>query len=140
MPKDATHLDADSDQVTRSSNGKYLGKTRLLTRAQLDKRTSAAQQFDAIARAIATDLGGEDHLSTVQKHLVEAFAGCAVHVGHINALLMLGKEINILEHSNAISTMVRVASRIGVNRIAKDVSVPRIDDYVKHANEQDVAA
>jgi hypothetical protein len=112
----------------------------LLTRDQLDKRTSAAQQFDAIARAIAQDLGGEDHLSTVQKHLVEAFAGCAIHVGHINALLMLGKEINILEHSNAISTMVRVASRIGVNRVAKDVSVPRIDDYMKHANEQDVAA
>jgi hypothetical protein len=140
MPKDATQLDADSDQVTRSLNGKYLGKTRLLTRDQLDKRTSAAQQFDAIARAIAQDLGGEDHLSTVQKHLVEAFAGCAIHVGHINALLMLGKEINILEHSNAISTMVRVASRIGVNRVAKDVSVPRIDDYMKHANEQDVAA
>ena len=110
------------------ANGKYMGKTRLLTRAQLDKRTSAAQEFDAIATAIAQDLGGECNLSTVQKHLVEAFAGCAVHVGHINALLALGQEINVVEHSQAISTMVRVASRIGLRRVAREVE--SIDRYL----------
>jgi hypothetical protein len=131
MPPGATQLEANSDQVTKSSNGKYLGKTRLLTRAQLDKRTAAAAEFDAIAKAIAQDLGGEDNLSTVQKHLVEAFAGCAVHVGHINALLALGQQIDIVEHSQAISTMVRVASRIGIDRVPKDVSPPSVDSYVE---------
>jgi hypothetical protein len=139
VPPDATQLDADCDQVTRSTNGKYLGKTRLLTRAQLDKRTSAAQQFDAIARAIAQDLGGEGNLSTVQKHLVEAFAGCAVHVGHINALLALGKEIDIVEHSQAISTMVRVASRIGINRVAKNVT-PSVKDYIASLQNEEAEA
>src|SRR5262245_60796207 len=50
-------------------------KPQLLTRDQLDKRSNAAKQFDAIADGIAQDLGGEDQLSTVQRHLVEAFAG-----------------------------------------------------------------
>jgi hypothetical protein len=130
MPEDATQIELDRSQVIKSQNGKYQGKTRLLTRNQLDKRTSAAAQFDAIAKAIAEDLGGEANLSTVQKHLVEAFAGCAIHVGHLNALLTLGQDIDILAHSNAISTMVRVATRIGVNRIARDVT-PTLQEYLR---------
>jgi hypothetical protein len=63
----------------------------------------------------------------VQKHLVEAFAGCAVHVGHINALLALGEEIDVVEHSQAISTMVRVAQRIGVRRVSKDVTADPLE-------------
>ena len=35
-------------------------KLQLLTRAELDGRTTAAKQFDAIARGIAVDLGGEN--------------------------------------------------------------------------------
>jgi hypothetical protein len=138
MPPETIQLDADRDQVTRSTNGKYLGKTRLLSRSQLDRRTTAAQEFDAIARAIAADLGGEDQLSTVQKHLVEAFAGCAIHVGHINALLALGKEIDVVEHSQAISTMVRVASRIGINRLPKNIT-PSVKDYIASIASEDAA-
>jgi hypothetical protein len=127
MPPDATQSDASSGPIRKSTNGRYTGKDRLITRDQLDQRTRAAQQFDAIARAIAADLGGEDRLSTVQKHLVEAFAGCAVHVGHINALLALGEEIDVVEHSQAISTMVRVAQRIGVRRVSKDVTADPLE-------------
>jgi len=139
MSPDATQLEADRDQVTKSQNGKYQGKTRLLTRKQLDKRTSAAAEFDAIAKAIAQDLGGEENLSTVSKHLVEAFAGCAIHVGHINALLALGQQVDVIEHSQVISTMVRVASRIGVHRIARDVT-PTLAEYLQAAAEESSAS
>ena len=130
MSPDVSQSEADCSQVTRSTNGKYLGKTRLISRSQLDHRTKAAQEFDAIASAIAQDLGGEDRLSTVQKHLVEAFAGCAIHVSHMNAQLLLGLQVDILTHSNAISTMVRVAQRIGVQRIASDVT-PTLADIAR---------
>jgi hypothetical protein len=102
-------------------------KARLLVRGNLDGRTKARRQFDAIATGIAADLGGEDRLSTVQKHLVEAFAGAAIHVHDLNARLLLGEQVDIVEHSQAISTMVRVASRIGLNCVAKDVT-PSIAD------------
>jgi hypothetical protein len=93
----------------------------LLTRDNLDGRTKAAQRFDATARAIAEDLGGEDRLSAIERHLVEAFAGVAVHLGDIHARLLLGERINIVEHATAVSTMVRIASRVGIHRVPRDV-------------------
>ena len=96
-------------------------KTRLLTREALDGRTRARKQFDAIA--------------TVQRHLVEAFAGAAICVHDLNARLLLGQKVDILELSTAISTMVRIASRVGVNRVATDITPPPVDDYAAHINE-----
>jgi hypothetical protein len=108
--------------VTTIASGNGQGKTRLLTRNNLDGRTKARKQFDAIAKGIAADLGGEDRLSTVQRHLIEAFAGAAVHVHDLNARLLLGEEVDTLVHSQVISTMVRIASRIGTQRVARDVT------------------
>lgn len=117
-------------QVTVSSHGRRRGKERLLTRSNLDGRTRSRKMFDAIASGICADLGGESRLSTVQKHLVEAFAGAAIHVNDLNARLLLGQEVDILAHSQAISIMVRIAARIGVHRrIAKDVT-PTLAEYL----------
>jgi hypothetical protein len=104
-------------------------EARLLTRQNLDGRTKARKQFDAIANGIARDLGGEDQLSTVQKHLVEAFAGAAIHVHDKNARLLLGEEVDIVEHCQAISTLVRVAQRIGLRRVARNVT-PDLSGYL----------
>jgi len=97
-------------------------KVLLLSRDALDGRTRARKQFDAIAAGIARDLGGADRLTVVQLHLVEAFAGAAVHVHDLNARLLLGQEVDVCAHSQAISTMVRIASRIGTKRVARDVT------------------
>jgi hypothetical protein len=105
-------------------------KTRLLTSKALDGRTRARRQFDAIAKGIAADLGGEDLLSTVEQHLVDAFAGAAVHVHDLNARLLRGDKVDILAHSQAVSMMVRVASRIGLKRVARDIT-PRLDDIAR---------
>jgi hypothetical protein len=110
-------------------------KLQPLTRDALDGRSNAAKQFDAIASGIAHDLGGSDRLSTVQRHLVEAFAGAAINVHDLNARLLIGEKVDIVEHSQAISTMVRIAARIGVRRVANDVTPPSVDDYAAHINE-----
>jgi hypothetical protein len=119
----------DDSGVIRSTNYKFRGKVRLLTRGNLDRRTAAVQRFDAVSAAIAADLGGEEHLSTIAKHLIEAFAGVALHVGDLNARLIIGEDVDAGEHSQAVSTMVRVAQRIGVNRVARDVT-PSLQDYL----------
>src|SRR3974377_2383352 len=77
----------ERDEFLATPKRRNSSRLKLLTRAELNGRTTAAKQFDAIAAGIAVDLGGEDHLSTVQKHLVEAFAGIALHVGDCNARL-----------------------------------------------------
>jgi hypothetical protein len=123
-------LTSGDARSVRNGNGK--GKLRLLSRANLDGRTKARKQFDSIASGIAADLGGEEQLSTIQRHLVEAFAGAACHVNDINARLLLGEEIDVVVHSQAISTMVRIASRIGIHRVARDVS-PSLSDLLREA-------
>jgi hypothetical protein len=64
--------------------------------------------------------------------LVEAFAGAAVHVHDLNARLLLGEQVDIVAHASAISTMVRVASRIGINRVPRDIS-PSLTDIMREA-------
>ncbi len=119
--RQAVEVAGDTPSIS-TGNGK--GKVRVLTRAELDGRTMAARKFDAIASGIAADLGGRDQLTTVQRALVEAFAGIAIMVDAANARLLLGEDINPMEHVQAVSTLVRVASRIGTVRVARDVTDP----------------
>ncbi len=126
----AAKLPADGRSITVSSNGRRRSKLRLLTRDKLDRRTLASRKFSSIASGIAADLGGEDRLSTVQHHLIEAFAGAALHVADLNARLLLGQQVDIAEHSQAISSMVRIAMRIGVERLPRDVT-PTLDQYLE---------
>ena len=126
------------DAVTMpTGNGR--GKVRLLTRQSLDGRTKARKRFDAVVEGIASDLGGEAHLTTVQRHLVEAFAGCAVVVHDINARLLLGQPIDIGEATQAVSSLVRLASRIGVGRHMRDVT-SLTDHIAKLEAEADAGA
>ena len=120
-----------------TGNGR--GKVRLLTRQSLDGRTKARKRFDAVVEGIASDLGGEAHLTTVQRHLVEAFAGCAVVVHDINARLLLGQPIDIGEATQAVSSLVRLASRIGVGRHMRDVT-SLTDHIAKLEAEADAGA
>ena len=101
---------------------------RIFTRDDLDQRTVAAKTFEHNVSNIAADLGGVDTLSTIQKRLIEAFAGIWVGIDHLNARILAGERIDILEHSTAISTLVRVASRLGLRRIPRNVQ--SLDDYL----------
>jgi hypothetical protein len=121
MSSDPGPVDPAPHQILKSTNRRYSGKFRLINREIIDGRTKARRRFDAIASSIAADLGGEDRLSTIEKHLVEAFSGVALAVNDINARLMLGEEFDVVDLSQAVSTMVRVASRIGIRRVVRDI-------------------
>jgi hypothetical protein len=97
-------------------------RPQLLTRDRLDGRTGAAKLFDRLVVDIEADLGGRDQLSTIERALIEAFAGACVTLQHLNTKLALGEEIDLSDHAQAVSAMVRVASRIGVARRPRDVT------------------
>jgi YjbE family integral membrane protein len=59
-------------------------RPQLLTRRELDGRTGAAKLFDPLVTGIEADLGGSDQLSTIERALVEAFAGAAVTLHNLN--------------------------------------------------------
>jgi hypothetical protein len=97
-------------------------KPRLLTRGSIDGRTNASKVFERLAADIYADLGGRDALSAIELALVEAFCGAACMLDNLNTRLLLGEQIDLGQHAQAVSAMVRVASRLGLQRRARDVS------------------
>ena len=64
---------------------------------------------------------------------MEAFAGAAVRMHDLNAHLLLGQSIDLTEHAMAISSLVRIASRIGTRRRARNVT-PSLQEYLRSAD------
>jgi hypothetical protein len=117
-------------------------RTHLLLRDNLDHRTRAHREFDTIAGGIARDLSGgdPDQLTTVERQLIEAFAGAALHISAINAKILLGEKVNIITHSQAVSMLVRIAARLGISRrFVKDIT-PTLDEIAKEIAAQRDAA
>jgi hypothetical protein len=114
-------------------------RPQLVTRAQLDGRTSAAKAFDKLVANIEADLGGRDQLSTIELVLIEAFAGATVTLQHLNTRLALGQEIDLGQYAQTVSAMVRVASRLGLRRRARDVT-PSLSDLLREDQARRQAA
>jgi hypothetical protein len=92
----------------------------MLTRNDLDNRTSAAKAFDRLYADIASDLGNE--LTAVERSLVEGFVGATVVLQALNTRLALGQDIDLSEHAAVCSSMVRIAAKIGLSRRSRIVS------------------
>ena len=117
---------------------------------QLDGRTSAAKAFHRLVADIESDLGGSDRLSAIERTLVEGFAGTAVTLQHLNTQLALGQPIDLSQHAQAVSAMVRVAMAdqaqdpssvllafIGREDVAEDLGANRFDgDSVRSSRKQ----
>jgi hypothetical protein len=95
-------------------------KPKLLTRNDLDQRSSAAKAFDRLFSSIAADLGND--LTAVEKALIEGFCGATVLLQSLNTRLARGEAINLSEHAAVCSSMVRIAAKIGLSRRWRIVS------------------
>jgi hypothetical protein len=104
-------------------------RPQLLTRDQLYLRTNAAKLFDQIVAGVIADLGGEGNITTVQRYLIEAFAGQAISVDDFNARKLMGQEIDVLKQCHVVSTMVRTIAYIGTGRVSRDVT-PSLNAYL----------
>ena len=93
-----------------------------------DGRSVIARRYRAITSAILVDQGGFDACSESRKQLIRRFAAAAVLAERMEARLANGEEIDIAEHALLVSSMVRVARQIGVNRI-RDIT-PTLDQYL----------
>jgi hypothetical protein len=99
----------------------------------IDGRSPTARRYRDIAVAICIDQGGEDRLSEARVQLIRRFSAAACMAEKLEARLVEGGAIDINEHATLCSTMVRIASRIGIDRRARNVST--LKDYL-----DDVAA
>ena len=89
-----------------------------------------ARRYRDLVAQIAIDQGGADRCSEVRMQLIRRFASGAVLAEELEARLARGEAVDIAEHALLSSTLVRLAQRIGINRVAKDLT-PSLDDYLR---------
>ena len=89
-----------------------------------------ARRFRDIAEAIALDQGGADRLSESRRQLIRRFSAAAVLAEQLELKLANGYAIDLGEHALLCSSLVRLASRIGLGRRAKNIT-PTLDQYLE---------
>jgi hypothetical protein len=118
----------------RKSGGKANGRTKITNAKELlpdvDGRSILYKRFKDIARLVAADQGGLDALSEARVQLVRRFAATCVLAERIEADLCNGLEIDINQHTSLSMALVRLGSRIGIDRRAKHIT-PNLTDYLE---------
>jgi hypothetical protein len=121
----------------RRPNPKACAQSRLTNGKDLlpkvDGRSLIARRYRDICSAIASDQGGLDLLSEARVQLIRRYAACCVLAESMESRLARGEQIDITEHSRLTLTMVRVAQRIGLDRVPREVSSPMLADLLREA-------
>jgi hypothetical protein len=96
----------------------------------IDGRSAMARRYRDIAGQIITDMGGLDRCSETRLQLIRRFSAAAVIAEQLEARLANGEHIDITEHAQLSSTLVRIAQRIGIDRRMRKV-VPSLGEYLE---------
>jgi hypothetical protein len=110
------------------------GAAQLHFLREVDGRTKLAKRFKEICRAIARDQGGDERLSEARIQFIRRFAAAAVLAEQMESKLASGEEIDVHTHALLCSSLVRLAQRIGLNRVPKKIT-PTLSDYLADANQ-----
>jgi hypothetical protein len=89
----------------------------------------------AAATAVAAFQGGAARMTEARMQLARRFAAQSVMAEELEAALARGENVEVEQHALISSTLVRLASRLGMDRRAHKI-VPDLADYVDvKANE-----
>jgi hypothetical protein len=108
---------------SRLSNG-----TRGMVLPGIDQRSAIARRYRDVMCAIIADLGGESSEARLQ--LIRRFSALVVQAETMEAALVDGKPFDSSAHAHISSTLVRLAARVGLNRVPKNVT-PSLHDYLE---------
>jgi hypothetical protein len=98
----------------------------------VDGRSIVARRYRDIQSQIIADMGGADRCSEARVQLIRRFAAAAVLAEMMESRLANGEAIDAQEHAHLSSTLVRIASRIGLERRSKNIT-PTLRDYLDEA-------
>jgi hypothetical protein len=94
-----------------------------------DGRLTQARRFRDLVRALISDAGGFDNCSEVRLGLIRRLAAATVLSEDIEAKAVNGEPVDIGQFCQLASTTVRLAQRLGVERVARDVG-PTLQQYL----------
>ena len=127
MPPDATQMQQSKPTNIPQLQGR---KARLLTRGDLDKRTRASRQAEALAVGLESDLGGPKNITIAQRQLIEHAAVMGAIIEHYGAQWLAGKSVDVPEYLSAINAQRRVLVTLGLERRARDIT-PSLQNYLE---------
>jgi hypothetical protein len=140
LPADSPEVEPGSVQMHEGATHagaslRHRGKLRLITKADLDGRTTAAKEFDRVFNEIVTDLGGAESLSQIERSLVAAYAGADIMLGHLCAKMITGQQISLQRYANVVGAMVRLATRLGIKKRVPSGQTLDLGSYLADKSE-----
>jgi hypothetical protein len=96
----------------------------------IDGRSAVARRYRDIAAALISDMGGAARMSEARMQLCRRFAAQSVQAESLEARLAMGEPVKVEEHALISSTLVRLASRLGIDRRTQKI-VPDLGDYLE---------
>src|SRR5262249_48937458 len=92
--------------------------------------SSAARRFRDLVNAFLTDQGGIEQCSEIRIALLRRLASVVVQSELLEARMVNGEQVDIGLLCQLASTAVRLSTRVGVERVPKDVE-PSLSDYLR---------
>jgi len=119
-------------------------KTPWLDASAVDGRSKVARRFKDVLNEITADLGGADRLSEGQRQIARRVAMLSVQCELLEAQAVAGGEFDIERYGMMTDRLGRAFQRLGLHRVAKDVTPSLADIVARHrdaeAAERDEAA
>lgn len=125
MPKDAPEMTAGSGAETTPKGS----KARLLTLADLDKRTRAAQRAFELRDRIVAERGGAERMSVLKLAMIESIAVVSAMIKDAEVRWLRGEPVELSEIGTLLNARRREAQMVGLEIEPKDVT-PTLSDYL----------
>ena len=133
-----SELATDATAMQPGSAAGAAPKVRLLTLADLDGRTRAAQTVSKTMSAIATDLGGSEHLSTGEHQIIKRAALTGAMLEDMAARWLMGEAVDPALYATLSNAERRLLETVGLKRRARDVT-PTLREYLTSGLAKPVA-
>lgn len=95
---------------------------------RLDGRTKLGRQIRDHFNALATDLGGVDHLSHQQRSLCRRAIWLELLLEHEESRIAEGRGVDITPHTALVGSLLAIYRALGLKRQAREI---RLNDYLK---------
>jgi len=138
MSMEVTAGSPSDSQPIRSYHSRVTNHRTLLP--HLDGRSAGARRFRDLVRAFVVDMGGIENCSEIKLSLLRRLAAVTVQAEALESKMAAGEEVNIATLCQLASTAMRISSRLGIERVPKDVGLTLGDLLKEDLRQQREAA
>jgi hypothetical protein len=133
MHEDTAAVDAGSG--TDAAAKSPAGKARLLSLADLDRRTTAYREVAELIDQVERELGGPDQLSSARRQVIEAGALASAMRRDLGVRWLNGEPVSPTDYATLCNAERRQYEAAGAYEFAPRDVTPVLRDYLSEAAE-----